>query len=59
LFDAGIPCAQFNLESIQEEYDRLIKLELEFTMKPTGMGTAKLAIFNDTCGNKIQIVEIL
>jgi catechol 2,3-dioxygenase-like lactoylglutathione lyase family enzyme len=59
LFDAGIPYTQFNVEGVQEEYDRLTKLGVEFSMKPTEMGTAKLAIFNDTCGNNIQIVEIL
>ena len=59
LFDAGIPYTQFNVESVQEEYERLTKLGVEFSMKPTEMGTAKLAIFNDTCGNNIQIVEIL
>jgi predicted enzyme related to lactoylglutathione lyase len=59
LFDAGIPCIQFNVTNVQEEYDRLTKLGVEFSMKPTDVGTAKLAIFNDTCGNKIQMVEML
>ena len=59
LFEAGIPYTQFNVESVHEEYERLTKLGVEFSMKPTEMGTAKLAIFNDTCGNFIQIVEIL
>ena len=59
LFEAGIPYTQFNVENVQEEYDRLNSLGVEFSMKPTEMGTAKLAVFNDTCGNNIQIVEIL
>ena len=59
LFESGIPYTQFNVENVQEEYDRLTKLGVEFSMKPTEMGTAKLAVFNDTCGNNIQIVEIL
>ena len=59
LFDAGIPYTQFNVKSVQEEYERLTKLGVEFSMKPIEMGTAKLAIFNDTCGNNIQIVEVL
>jgi len=59
LFDAGIPYTQFNVNSVQEEYERLTNLGVEFSMKPTEMGTAKLAVFNDTCGNNIQIVEIL
>ncbi len=59
LFDAGIPYTQFNVKSVQEEYEQLTKLGVEFSMKPTEMGTAKLAVFSDTCGNYIQIVEIL
>lgn len=59
LFDAGIPYTQFNVEDVQKEYDRLIKRGVEFSMNPTEMGTAKLAVFDDTCGNKIQIVEML
>lgn len=59
LLDAGIPYTQFNVDSVQQEYDRLIKLGVEFNVKPTEMGTVKIAVFNDTCGNNIQIVEML
>lgn len=59
LFDAGIPYTQFNVDSVQEEYDRLINLGVEFSVKPTEMGTVKIAVFDDTCGNNIQIVEML
>ncbi len=59
LFDAGIPWTQFNVDNVQEEYDRLVKLGVEFTMQPTEMGTAKFAVFKDTCGNNIQILEEL
>ena len=58
LFEAGIPCTQFNVENVQEEYERLINLGVEFSVEPTDIGTAIFAIFNDTCGNNIQIVEI-
>lgn len=59
LFDAGIPYTQFNVEDVQKEYDRLTKQGVEFSVKPTEMGTVKIAVFNDTCGNNIQIVEML
>lgn len=59
LFDAGIPYTQFNVVDVQKEYERLNELGVGFSMKPTEMGTAKIAVFNDTCGNNIQIVEIL
>ncbi|GAB3794804.1 methylglyoxalase [Spirosoma humi] len=59
LFDAGIPYTQFNVDDVQREYDRLVHLGVEFSVKPTAMGTVKLAVFNDTCGNNIQLVEML
>lgn len=59
LFDAGIPYTQFNADNVQQEYERLLSLGVEFSVKPTEMGTVKIAVFNDTCGNNIQIVEML
>lgn len=59
LFDAGIPYTQFTVDSVQQEYDRLLNFGVKFSVKPTEMGTVKIAVFNDTCGNNIQIVEML
>ena len=59
LFDAGHPWTQFSVDNVQEEYDRLTKLGVEFSMQPTEMGTVKVAILVDTCGNRIQLVEEL
>lgn len=59
LFDAGIPYTQFNSDNVQQDYERLSNLGIEFSVKPTEMGTAKIAVFNDTCGNHIQIVQML
>ena len=59
LFDAGIPYTQFYVDNVQQEYARLASLGVEFSVKPTEMGTVKIAVFNDTCGNNIQIVEML
>ncbi|GAL83987.1 glyoxalase/bleomycin resistance protein/dioxygenase [Sporocytophaga myxococcoides] len=59
LFEAGIPYTQFNVEDVQKEYERLKNLGVEFSVKPTEMGTVKIAVFNDTCGNNIQIVQML
>jgi predicted enzyme related to lactoylglutathione lyase len=59
LLEAGIPYTQFNAENVQQEYERLSGLGVEFSVKPTEMGTVKIAVFNDTCGNNIQIVEML
>ncbi|MBX2828218.1 MAG: VOC family protein [Flavobacteriaceae bacterium] len=59
LMEAGIPWTQFDVDNVQEEYDRLTGLGVEFSVKPTEMGTVKVAVFDDTCGNFIQIVEQL
>lgn len=59
LFEAGIPYTQFNSDNVQQDFERLAKLGVEFSVKPTEMGTVKIAVFNDTCGNNIQIVEML
>ncbi len=59
LFDAGIPWTQFNTDNVQKDYERLVDIGVEFSVKPTEMGTSKFAVFNDTCGNHIQIVEML
>lgn len=57
LMEAGIPYTQFYVDNIQEEYERLTALGVAFSMKPTEMGTVIAAVFNDTCGNNIQLVE--
>ena len=59
LMEAGIPWTQFDVENVDEEYERLVNLDVEFSVKPTEMGTVKIAVFNDTCGNYIQILEML
>ena len=59
LMEAGIPWTQFDVNNVTLEYERLRKLGVEFSMEPTEMGTVKVAVFNDTCGNNIQLVEEL
>jgi predicted enzyme related to lactoylglutathione lyase len=59
LFDADIPSTVFSVDDIKKEHLRLSKLGVKFSMQPTQMGTALLAVFDDTCGNKIQIAQTL
>jgi len=54
----GIPFTAFQVDDIQQEYDRLLKLGVEFTMPPTEMGPTTVAVFDDTCGNLIQIYQV-
>jgi len=58
LKDAGIPLTQFYVDNIQSEYERLEKLGVKFSLKPTKMGPATLAVFDDTCGNNIQLIQV-
>jgi catechol 2,3-dioxygenase-like lactoylglutathione lyase family enzyme len=58
LFDAGIPFTAFNVNDILKEYERLEKLGVKFSVKPTKMGPVTIAVFDDTCGNNIQIVQV-
>ena len=58
LFEAGIPWTAFNVDDIQQEYERLQKLGVKFSMTPTKMGPTTLAVFEDTCGNNIQIYQV-
>lgn len=59
LFDAGIPLAAFIVDDVEKEFTRLSNLNVQFSMKPTQMGPVKIAVFNDTCGNNIQIFQVL
>ncbi len=58
LMKDGIPYTAFQVDNIQEEYERMKGLGVEFTMEPTNMGTTTAAVFNDTCGNLIQIYQM-
>ena len=53
----GIPAASFGVSDIKEEYERLNALGVTFTMQPTQAGQATIAVFDDTCGNLIQIMQ--
>ena len=52
----GIPVAQFAVDDVEAEYDRLRAAGVEFTQLPTDFGTFTVAVFDDTCGNLIQII---
>ena len=51
----GIPSAQFEVGDVHTEYERLIGLGVTFTQPPLDVGEAVIAVFDDTCGNLIQI----
>ena len=53
----GIPWTAFRVDNVENEYRRLSELGVEFTQTPTQAGDIRLAVFNDSCGNLMQIVE--
>ncbi len=57
LYAGNIPATMFGVENIQNEYERLMELGVKFTMKPTNAGQVTIAVFDDTCGNLIQIAQ--
>jgi catechol 2,3-dioxygenase-like lactoylglutathione lyase family enzyme len=53
----GIPMTSFAVEDVAAEYERLRGLGVEFSQPPTEMGPVTTAVFDDTCGNLIQIAS--
>jgi catechol 2,3-dioxygenase-like lactoylglutathione lyase family enzyme len=53
----GIPFTSFAVDDVQTEFDRLSKKGVTFVQPPTAMGPMTTAIFDDTCGNLIQIAS--
>lgn len=53
----GIPLAQFLVGDVYAEHDRLAEAGVVFTQPPTDLGEVTMAVFDDTCGNLIQIVD--
>ncbi|MEU2165376.1 VOC family protein [Streptomyces chengbuensis] len=51
----GIPLAQFAVDDVKAEYERLSALGVRFTQEPLEMGPVTTAVLDDTCGNLIQI----
>jgi catechol 2,3-dioxygenase-like lactoylglutathione lyase family enzyme len=51
----GIPFTSFAVDDVHAEHERLSALGVTFTQPPTEMGPVTTAVFDDTCGNLIQI----
>ena len=54
----GIPAASFAVENLIAEHSRLDKLGVQFTQPPVQHDGYTTAVFDDTCGNLIQIIEM-
>ncbi|MBW3605584.1 MAG: VOC family protein [Actinobacteria bacterium] len=55
LVEDGIPFTSFAVDDVHAEFKRLRELGVRFTQEPADMGDVTTAVFDDTCGNLIQI----
>ncbi len=58
IFKQGLSAANFFVQDVQKEYERMIRFGVKFTMKPTKMTGSTIAVLDDTCGNLIQITQL-
>lgn len=57
IYNSGLPVIVFGVEDIQQEYERLKTLGVVFKKVPTEMDWGIEAIFDDTCGNFIMLLQ--
>ena len=57
LFDAGVPLTAFTTNDIMGEYKRLKERGVVFRGEPAKMGPITAVLFEDTCGNLINLVQ--
>jgi catechol 2,3-dioxygenase-like lactoylglutathione lyase family enzyme len=53
----NIPATSFLSSDVRAEYEKLVDKGVRFTMEPTDIGPTVIAVFDDTCGNLIQIAQ--
>ena len=55
----GIPATSFEVDDLDAEVDRLTRRGVRFTLQPMDAGPVRMAVFDDTCGNLIQIIQMV
>jgi predicted enzyme related to lactoylglutathione lyase len=59
MFQRSQPAAMFFTDDVQADYERMKARGAEFTMPPTDVTGSKIAKLNDTCGNLIQVTQLM
>jgi predicted enzyme related to lactoylglutathione lyase len=59
LFGQSQPAAMFSSDDVQADYERMKSRGAEFTKPPTDVTASKIAVVNDTCGNLIQLTQLV
>jgi catechol 2,3-dioxygenase-like lactoylglutathione lyase family enzyme len=57
IVEDGIPFTSFDVKDVNAEYERLVGAGVRFIQPPVDLGTVITAVFDDTCGNLIQIAQ--
>src|SRR3712207_3069280 len=58
LVSDGLPFTSFAVDDVRSEFSRLSALGVRFAQEPTDLGPVTTAVFDDTCGNLIQIAQL-
>ena len=59
MFEQNQPAAMFYSDDVQAEFERMRERGAEFPMPPTAVTASKIAMLNDTCGNLIQVTQLM
>ena len=59
IFEQNQPAANFFTDNLDADYERMKALGANFTMPPTDVTASKIAVVNDTCGNLIQLTQMM
>jgi catechol 2,3-dioxygenase-like lactoylglutathione lyase family enzyme len=54
----GIPFTSFQVNDLDAEVERLKGTGVDFTLEPMDAGPVRMAVFDDTCGNLIQLIQM-
>ncbi|HTW48948.1 MAG TPA: VOC family protein [Acidobacteriaceae bacterium] len=58
-FQQNQPAAMFFTDDVQGDYERMKASGAEFTMPPTDVTASKIAMVKDTCGNLLQLTQLM
>jgi len=59
MFQQSQPAAMFYTDDLQDDYERMKARGAEFTMPPKDVTASKIAMLNDTCGNLVQVTQLM
>jgi catechol 2,3-dioxygenase-like lactoylglutathione lyase family enzyme len=54
----GVPLTSFQVDDLDEEFQRLKQQGVVFTQEPMDADTVRMAVLDDTCGNLIQLIQL-